>query len=86
MIIYKRGKTYWCAFELDKKRYQYSCKTQDKEVAEEVASAIHADTIRNRFNIPVKNKAELLFKNIYQEYLNVISNIIQLYFFNVSIL
>jgi integrase len=74
MRLYKRGQTYWCAFELDNKRYQYSCKTKDKDVAEEVASAIHADTIRNRFNIPVRNKAELLFKNIYQEYLNVISN------------
>ena len=68
MRIFKRGKTYWCEFEVDKKRYQYSCKTQDKEVAEEVASAIHADTIRNRFNIPSKNKVELFFKDIYQEY------------------
>ena len=74
MRIFTRGKTYWCEFEVDKKRYQYSCKTQDKDIAEEVASAIHADTIRNRFNIPAKNKAEFLFKNIYQEYLKVISN------------
>ncbi len=74
MRIYKRGNTYWCAFEVDKKRYQYSCKTHDKDIAEEVASAIHADTIRNRFNIPSKNKAEFLFKNIYQNYLKVISN------------
>ena len=74
MRIYKRGNTYWCAFEVDKKRYQYSCKTQDKDIAEEVASAMHADTIRNRFNIPAKNKAELFFKDIYQEYLKVISN------------
>ncbi len=75
MRIYKRGNTYWCAFEVDKKRYQYSCKTQDKEVAEEVASAIHADTIRNRFNIPVKNKAERFFSEVWQEYINLIKNI-----------
>ena len=69
MIIYKRGKTYWCAFELDKKRYQYSCKTKDKDVAEEIASAIHADTVRNRFDIPAKNKADRIFGEVWQEYL-----------------
>ena len=74
MIIYKRGKTYWCAFELDKKRYQYSCKTKDKDVAEEVASAIHADTVRNRFNIPAKNKADRIFGEIWQEYLKTLNN------------
>ncbi|MDA8272614.1 MAG: site-specific integrase [Deltaproteobacteria bacterium] len=74
MRIYKRGNTYWCAFEVDKKRYQYSCKTQDKEVAEEVASAIHADIIRNRFNIPAKNKAERFFGEVWQEYLKTLNN------------
>ena len=74
MIIYKRGKTYWCAFELDKKRYQYSCKTKDKDVAEEVASAIHADTVRNRFDIPAKNKAERFFGEVWQEYLGQQNN------------
>ena len=69
MNIFKRGKTYWCEFIVDKKRYRYSCKTQDKEVAEEVASAIHADIIRNRFNIPAKNKAERFFGEAWQEYL-----------------
>ena len=62
MRIYKRGQTYWCEFAVDKKRYQYSCKTKDKDVAEEVASAMHADIIRNRFNIPAKNKVELFLK------------------------
>ena len=74
MIIYKRGKMYWCAFELDKKRYQYSCKTKDKDVAEEVASAIHADTVRNRFNIPAKNKADRIFGEVWQEYLKTLNN------------
>ncbi len=69
MRIYKRGKTYWCEFEIDKKRYQYSCKTKDKEVAEEVASSIHADMIRNRFNIPTRNKAVYTFKESYKEYI-----------------
>ena len=74
MNIFKRGQTYWCEFVVDKKRYRYSCKTQDKDIAEEVASAIHADSIKSRFNIPSKNKAEFLFKNIYQNYLKTIFN------------
>ena len=74
MRLYKRGQTYWCEFELDKKRYQYSCKTKDKDVAEEVASAIHADTVRNRFNIPAKNKADRIFGEVWQEYLKALNN------------
>ena len=74
MRIFTRGKTYWCEFEVDKKRYQYSCKTQDKDIAEEVASAIHADTIRNRFNIPSKNKADRIFGEVWQEYLKTLNN------------
>ena len=74
MNIYKRGKTYWCRFEIDKKLYQYSCKTKDKSVAEEVASVIHADIIRNKFNIPLKNISQRLFAETYQEYLKNISN------------
>ena len=68
MNIFKRGQTYWCEFVVDKNRYRYSCKTQDKDIAEEVASTIHADIIRNRFNIPVKNKADRIFGEIWQEY------------------
>ena len=75
MRLYKRGKTYWCAFEIDKKRYQYSYKTKDKDVAEEVASAMRADTIRNRFNIPAKNKADRIFGDIWQEYLKILNNV-----------
>ena len=75
MRIYKRGQTYWCEFELDKKRYQYSCKTQDKDIAEEVASAIHADSIRSRFNIPAKNKADRIFGEVWQEYRQGANNV-----------
>ncbi len=71
MNIYKRGNIYWCKFRLDNKLYQYSCKTKDKETAQEIASAIYADTIRGRFNIPGKNTvtAEHIFEKVYQEYL-----------------
>ena len=74
MRIYKRGQVFWCEFRLDNKHYQYSCKTKDKETAQEIASAIYADTIRDRFNIPLKNKAERIFAETYQEYLKNISN------------
>ena len=74
MRIYKRGQTYWCEFRLDNKHYQYSCKTKEKETAQEIAAAIYADTIRDRFNIPVKNKAQRLFTETYQEYLKSLSN------------
>ena len=74
MRIYKRGKIYWCEFRQDGKHYRYSCKTQDKEVAQEVASAIHSDIVRNRFDIPIRNKNQRLFVETYQEYLKNISN------------
>ena len=75
MRIYKRGEVYWCEFRLDNKHYRYSCKTKDKETAQEIAAAIYADTIRDRFNIPAKNKAQRLFAETYQEYLKNVSNV-----------
>ncbi|MDA8158692.1 MAG: tyrosine-type recombinase/integrase [Deltaproteobacteria bacterium] len=68
MNIYKRGQVYWCKFRIDNKLYQYSCKTKDKPVASEIAAAIYADTIRDRFNIPIKNKAVYNFKEVFTEY------------------
>jgi hypothetical protein len=55
----------------DGKLRRYSCKTQDKDVAEEVASAIHADSIRSRFNIPSKNKADRIFGEVWTEYVKL---------------
>ncbi len=69
MNIYKRGQVYWCKFSIDNKLYQYSCKTKEKEIAKEIASAIYADTIRNRFNLPVKYTIEYTFKEIFEEYI-----------------
>ena len=74
MRIYRRGSIYWCEFRLDNKHYQYSCKTKEKEIAQEIASAIYADMIRDRFNIPAKNKAQRLFAETYQEYLKNLNN------------
>ena len=59
---------------VDGKLYQQSCKTKDKTVADEIASAIYSDVLRNRFNLPTKNKYKLLFDTIYQEYLKNTTN------------
>ncbi|MCL4533320.1 MAG: site-specific integrase [Deltaproteobacteria bacterium] len=74
MRIYKRGQVYWCEFRLDNKHYQYSCKTKDKETAQEIASAIYADTIRDRFNIPVKNKRKILVSELFKNYMDSLIN------------
>jgi integrase len=74
MRLFKRGNTFWVEFRYNGKHYQQSCRTKDKEVAQEVSSAIHADVVRNCFNIPTRNKAEKLFDETYQEYLKNISN------------
>ena len=70
MRLYKRGQTYWCAFEIDKKRYQYSCKTKNKDIAEEIAAAMHADILRNRFDIPLRNNKTYIFDEVWREYIN----------------
>ena len=69
MNIYKRGQVYWCKFRVDNKLYQYSCKTKDKNIAQEIAAAIYADTIRSRFDIPAKNKAVYIFQEVFKEYI-----------------
>ena len=67
MNIYKRGQVYWVKFIIDGKLYQHSCKTKDKETAQEIAAAIYADTIRDRFNLPVKYAPEYLFTETFKE-------------------
>ena len=68
MRLYKRGNIWWTSFEVDKKRYQLSCKTKDKNVAQEVAAARHADIVREKFDIPAKYKKEYIFIEIWREY------------------
>ena len=68
MRIYKRGQVFWCEFRLDNKHYQYSCKTKDKETAQEIASAIHSDIVRNRFSLPAKNTGKYTLKEVWIEY------------------
>ena len=58
-----------CEFRLDNKHYQYSCKTKDKSIAQEISAAIYADTIRDRFNIPIKNAGKYIFRDIFKEYI-----------------
>ena len=69
MRIYKRGNTYWTEFIVDNRRYQLSCKTKDKKLAEEIAAALQADVIRKKFDIPTKYKIEKTFKAVWDEYI-----------------
>ncbi|MDA8299761.1 MAG: site-specific integrase [Deltaproteobacteria bacterium] len=68
MRIYKRGNIYWCEFIVDKKRYQLSTKTKDKALAGEIAAALQADVIRQRFYIPQKYKKEYKFEDVLNDY------------------
>ena len=70
MRIYKRGNIYWTEFIVSNKRYQMSTKTKDKKLAEEIAAALQADVVRNKFNIPAKYKVEKTFKEVWEEYVN----------------
>ena len=74
MRIYKRGSTYWTEFIVDNKRYQLSCRTKERRLAEEVAAALQADVVRNKFNIPAKFKAEKVFVAVFEEYLKTADN------------
>ena len=75
MRIYKRGNIYWTEFIVDNKRYQLSCRTKDKKLAEEIAAALQADVVRNKFNIPAKYGKEYEFKNTYLAYIKSVSNV-----------
>ncbi|MHB1646717.1 MAG: tyrosine-type recombinase/integrase [bacterium] len=74
MRLYKRGNIWWCEFRADKKHYQYSCKTKDKKLAEEVAAALQADVVRSKFDIPAKYKAVKSFLDTWKEYLKNLNN------------
>ncbi len=69
MRIYKRGNIYWTEFIVSNKRYQMSTKTKDKKLAEEIAAALQADAVRNKFNIPQKYNKNYLFKEVFKQYL-----------------
>ncbi|MHB1665240.1 MAG: tyrosine-type recombinase/integrase [bacterium] len=74
MRLYKRGNIWWCEFRADKKHYQHSCKTKDKKLAEEVAAALQADIVRNKFDIPAKFKVVKSFLDTWKEYLKNLNN------------
>ena len=74
MKVYLRGKTYWCEFEIDKKRYRFSTKSKDKRQAQEIASTIHADMLRKRFNMPLKAYEMIIFGDLWEDYLKSQTN------------
>ncbi len=73
-MLYKRGNVWWCEHIIDGKRYRFSCKTNDKTLAEEVSSTIKSDIIRKRFSIPEKYKKYHNFQNTWKEYLKSLNN------------
>ena len=73
-MLYKRGNVWWCEHIIDGKRYRFSCKTNDKTLAEEVSSTIKSDIVRKRFSIPEKYRKYHNFQNIWKEYLKSLSN------------
>ncbi len=68
-MLYKRGNIWWTKFMFNGKLRRYSCKTKDKDVAQEVAAALNADVVRNRFDIPLKYKKEYVFNEVWREYI-----------------
>ena len=74
MNLYKRGQTWWCKFRVDNKLYQYSCRTRNKNEAQEIAAALHGDAVREIFNIPKKFKVVKNLKECWEEYLKSLVN------------
>ena len=69
MNLYKRGNTWWCKFRVDNILHQYSCKTKDKSIAAEIAAALNADVVRQRFDIPSKFNTKKIFNDVWGEYI-----------------
>ena len=76
-MLYKRGKIYWCEFHTQGQRFRFSTKVTDKTLAKEIEQTIKSDIIRKRFEIPVKNKNKLIFRNVFKEYLDNLINLKQ---------
>ncbi len=74
--LYKRGnsKHYWYQFRLDGKQYRGSTKTEDKKLAEKIATAVESDYIRQKFELPgvIKNNHSL--STVWKEYLKNLNN------------
>lgn len=69
MKVFLRGKTYWCEFKIDKKRYQLSTKSKIKHEAEGIASSLHADILRGKFNIPISGGYKHIFSQLWTDYI-----------------
>ena len=74
MRVYLRGKTYWVEFEIDKKRHQFSTKCKDKRQAQEIASTIHADMLRKRFDMLLKAYEIITFGDLWKDYIKSLTN------------
>ena len=75
MNLYRRGDTWWCRFWVDKRLFQYSCKTKNKVLAQEIAATLQADVIRENFDIPKKYRVKKPLQAIWEEYLKNLINV-----------
>jgi integrase len=74
MRLYKRGRLWWCEFRVNKVRYQYSCKTDNYNLANELAAARYADVLRENANLPKKLNKQLFLSDVWKQYQKNLSN------------
>ena len=74
MRLYKRGRLWWCEFRVNKVRYQYSCKTDNYNLANELAAARYADVLRENANLPKKLNKQLFLFDVWKQYQKNLSN------------
>ena len=74
MRLYKRGKRWWCEFRVDKEHYQYSCKTENYNLAKEIATALHAGVLRENVNPLKKLNKQFFLADIWNYYRKNLSN------------
>ena len=74
MRLYKRGRLWWCEFRVDKVRYQYSCKTDNYNLAKELAAARYADVLRENANLPKKLNKQFFLSDVWNQYQKNLNN------------
>ncbi|MHB1661457.1 MAG: tyrosine-type recombinase/integrase [bacterium] len=73
--IRKRGNTWHYDFKVDGVRYRGSCQTDNKNLAEKIASTIKTDILRQKHDLPTKvNYNDKIFSEVWEEYIGLLSN------------
>ena len=74
MRLYKRGRLWWCEFRVNKVHYQYSCKTDNYNLAKELAAARYADVLRENANLPKKLNKQFFLSDVWNQYQKNLNN------------